>query len=379
MKFTTLALAFAGLADVEALVKIPLTKMKTMRQTYKEYGLEVVHDPAAKYAPGADPIHIHNYMDAQFYGPVTAGTPPQTFNVIYDTGSSNLWLPSSTCTACGKHPLYDHSKSSTYVKNGTSWAIRYGSGPVSGFLSADSVGVGNVTVKDQTFAEVNDVKGLGHYYSVGKFDGILGLAFPAISVDHIPPVFASMVQQGLVPQPVFAFYLSEKSGQDGELDLGGIDPLHYTGDLNYVPLSSETYWEVALGGINVDGAGLTKATKAIVDSGTSLIAGPKDEVKAIAKALGAFPFLFGEYIISCKKKKTGKNVDIMLGGKNYTLTPKDYIIDTPKDKICILGFVGIDIPAPAGPLWILGDPFIRKFYTVFDYGQKRLGFATAAN
>lgn len=377
MKFATLAVAFVGMANVaEALVKIPLTKMKTMRQTYKENGLEVVHDPAAKYAPGADPIHIHNYMDAQFFGPVTAGTPPQTFNVVYDTGSSNLWLPSSTCTGCGKHPLYDSSKSSTYHKNGTSWAIQYGSGPVSGFLSADSVGVGAVTVTDQTFAEVNNVKGLGLAYSVGKFDGILGLAFPAISVDHIPPVFVSMVAQGLVPEPVFAFYLSDTAGVDGELDFGGIDPLHFTGDLSYVPLSSETYWEVTLGGINIDGASQTKTTKAIVDSGTSLIAGPKDEVKALAKAVGAFPFLHGEYLINCDKLKTGKNVDIMLGGKNYTLTPKDYII--PDASLCLFGFVGIDVPAPAGPLWILGDPFIRKFYTVFDYGKKRLGFALAA-
>lgn len=366
-------------AMAQAMVKLPIRRMETTRSIYRKNGLELIDQNNTKYnnAKGDHPVIIHNYMDAQFFGPMSAGTPPQTFNVIYDTGSSNLWLPSKQCTNCGLHPKYKSDQSSTYVANGTAWEILYGSGPVSGFLSEDSVEVGDITVSKQTFAEVTDTSGLGLGYTIGKFDGILGLAFPSISVDGIPPVFDSMVKQGLVDEPVFAFYLSNDPSEDGELDFGGIDKNHYKGDLSYVKLSSTTYWEIPMDGMQIDGQSVTSVTKAIVDSGTSLLAGPPADVKAIAKLVGATPFLKGEYLIDCGKATTGKNIDIILGGKTYTLTPTDYII--PDETICLFGMVGIDIPAPAGPLWILGDPFMRKFYTVFDYGQERLGFAEAAN
>jgi len=247
---------------------------------------------------------------------------------------------------------------------------------VSGFLSGDNVKVGEVVVEKQTFAEITDTSGLGLAYKVGKFDGILGLAFQSISVDHITPVFQEMVAQGLVDQPVFAFYLSNEDGVDGELNFGGINTEHYTGDMSYVDLASETYWAINMDGMAIKGTNVTTVTKAIVDSGTSLLAGPKDEVKAIAQLVGAHAFLHGEYLIKCEAVDTAPDVDITLGGKVYTLTAKDYIINS--GATCLLGMVGMDIPAPMGPLWILGDPWMRKFYTVFDFGQKRLGFAQAA-
>ena len=91
-----------------------------------------------------------------------------------------------------------------------------------------------------TFAEVTDVTGLGPAFAVGKFDGIMGMAFQTISVDNVPTIFSLMVQDKLVDQPVFAFYLPSTSGAQGELILGGIDKAHYTGSLDYVPLTSET-------------------------------------------------------------------------------------------------------------------------------------------
>lgn len=376
------ALALAGSAT--AMVKIPLFKMQTMRDAYRESGVAIVdqYDKYSEYMPHDnlgkdDPVPIHNFQDAQFFGPLSVGNPPQVMNVIFDTGSSNLWVPSSTCSDCGKHPLYKSASSSTYTKNGTAFHIQYGSGPVDGFLSTDDVQVGDVTVKQQTFAEITDVKGLGMAYKMGKFDGIMGLAWQSISVDHIPPVFESMVQQGLIDDPVFAFYLSNTPGQDGEMDIGGIDKNHYTGEISYVPLSSETYWAVKLDGLNVGGQSMTSTTKAIVDTGTSLLAGPKDEVKALARKVGAFPFLHGEYLIGCDKAQSGPNLDFVIGGKTYTLSPADYVIKAGP-KLCLFGMVGIDVPAPMGPLWILGDPWIRKYYTVFDWGQQRIGFATAA-
>jgi hypothetical protein len=127
---------------------------------------------------------------------LTVGTPGQSFNVVFDTGSSNLWVPSKTCgTACSSHPEYDSSKSSTYSVNGTTFGIMYGSGPVSGFLSADNVNMGGLIVQKQTFAETNVVTGLGLAYAFGHFDGILGMAFNSISVDGIPTVYRSRIRR----------------------------------------------------------------------------------------------------------------------------------------------------------------------------------------
>lgn len=299
-----------------AMVKVPLYKMKTMRQEARESGLAYVGTglSGSKYS-GDHPVDVHNYMDAQFYGPISMGTPGQELQMIFDTGSSNLWVPGASCSNCGAHPKYDSSKSGTYEKNGTAFNIQYGSGPVSGFLSRDAVTVGDLTVKGQTFAEVTDVSGLGLAYKAGKFDGILGLAFQGISVDHIPPVFQTMVSQGLVDQPVFAFYLSDVSGADGEMDLGGVDEKHYTGEISYVPLISETYWQIALDAMKIGGESVTTVQKAIVDTGTSLLAGPPAEVKKIAKMVGAHAFLHGEFLIGCDKVNSAPTIDIVLGGK----------------------------------------------------------------
>ncbi|DAZ96614.1 TPA: hypothetical protein N0F65_000180 [Lagenidium giganteum] len=329
--------------------------------------------------PGANGVHDHanivirDFQNAQYYGDIDLGTPGQTFSVIFDTGSSNLWVPNRKF---GGHHVYDHSKSSSYKANGTEFKIMYGSGPVSGFLSQESLHVGQLCVKDQFFAEVNVTKGLGPAYFMGKFDGIFGLAFDTISVDHLKTPFHRLVQDGALDEPVFAFYLG--NNQPGELTIGGVDKSHYTGDFSYVDVISPTYWTVKLDYVQAGDQKLSGANKAIIDSGTSLIAGPKDQVAQLAKIVGAHRFIMGEYLISCSANSP--DISFTLSGKTYTLTKDEYIIKS--GPICLWAFMGIDIPAPAGPLWILGDVFMRKYYTIFDWGKDgskpRVGFATAA-
>merc|ERR1711979_157235 len=76
--------------------------------------------------------------------------------------------------------------------------------------------------------------------------------------------------------------------------------------------------------------------------------------------------------IDCSKKYS---MTFTVGGKDYVLSNEDLVISSGGQ--CILGLMGIDIPAPRGPLWILGDIFMRKYYVQFDWGQSRIGIATA--
>lgn len=367
-------------AQEQKLVRIPIRKMKSLRSINREYGM--IQDPNYHRidrewfeSQAVDSVPINDFQNAQYYGPISVGTPPQTFNVIFDTGSSNLWIPGKSCgTGCGSHPMYDSSTSSTYESNGTTFAIQYGSGPVSGFLSEDSVQIGPISVPDYTFAEVNVTKGLGMAYSIGKFDGILGLGWPSIAVDHIPTVFEQMVLQGAVSEPIFSFALGKTDGAVGELTFGGVDQTKFTGDLTYAPLSNETYWALDLEALESNGKSITSAKRVIVDSGTSVLAGPKDDVEAFMKVIGAYKIpIVGEYVILCSKKSSLPDIDITMGGRKFSLSAEDYVIaDGP---LCLVGIIGIDVPREA--LWIMGDTFMRKYFTVFDAGQKRIGFATA--
>jgi cathepsin D len=330
------------------------------------------------------PVPISDYENAQYYGPITIGTPAQTFNVVFDTGSSNLWVPSSSCyaVACLLHYRYYSSESSTYVKNGTTFSIQYGSGSVAGFLSQDSVGIGGLTVKDQVFAEVTQEPGLS--FDLAKFDGIAGMAFVTISVDHVTPIWYNLISQGLVSTPQFSFWLSKdpNGASGGELTLGGTDASHYTGSFTYVPLTSDTYWEFKMDNlmIGIQGGFVpVGGVNAICDTGTSLLAGPTDQVTKINNILGAVCEGTACVFTSCDTISSLPSVNITLAGTSFMLTPNDYVLQVTTLGIteCVSGFLGLDIPSPPGPLWILGDVFIRKYYTTFDFSGKRVGFATA--
>jgi len=236
--------------------------------------------------------------------------------------------------------------------------------------------MGDLIVKDQIFAEVTNAAGLGAAYKMGKFDGILGLAFPVLSVNKVPTAFENVVSQGLVEEAVFSFYLGNSATDKGELLLGGYNTRHFTGEITWVPLKAATYWEINLAGLNIGTTNYIASggVNAIVDSGTSILTGPSESVKQIAAKLGAKEIIEGEYMLKCNYESL-PNMDFVIDGKVYSLTPQDYLI--PDGDLCLLGLMALDIPAPTGPLWILGDVFMRKYYTIWDVTNKKIGFALA--
>ncbi|XP_061703435.1 napsin-A isoform X2 [Syngnathoides biaculeatus] len=377
-----------------AVVRVPLTKTRSLRRIITDNGMSLEQiralakssgAPDSALAPEVPVERLTNFMDAQYFGVISIGSPPQDFTVLFDTGSSNLWVPSIHCSffdvACWLHHRYNSKKSSTYVENGTDFSIRYGRGSLSGFISQDTVNIAGLSVPGQQFGEA--VKQPGVTFALARFDGVLGMAYPSISVANVTPVFDTAMAAKLLPQNVFSFYISRDpaAAVGGELMLGGSDPQYYTGDLHYVNVTRKAYWQIKMNEVGVGNQlALCKAgCQAIVDTGTSLIVGPSGEIRALHKAIGALPLLMGEYIIDCKKIDSLPLISFNIGGKMFNLSGEDYVMKESQmgSSICLSGFMAMDIPPPAGPLWILGDVFIRKYYTVFDRSADRVGFALA--
>ncbi|XP_054159433.1 lysosomal aspartic protease-like [Oppia nitens] len=392
----TVVAAAADESNGHYLHRIPLHKIPSVRrqlhevETSVKYALPLHH--LKHYRSGLQPIPepLSNYLDAQYYGVISLGTPPQSFKVVFDTGSSNLWIPSKTCKwtdiACLLHNKYDSIKSSTYKANGTDLEIRYGSGSMKGFLSTDLLAIGTAKITDQTFGEATSEPGIA--FVAARFDGILGLGFDTISVDGVTTVFNNMIKQGIVSTPVFSFYLNRDTttGPGGEIIFGGSDPDHYKGNFTYVSVQKPGYWQFTMDSVGVGSGQVAAAAgdqfckdgcQAIADTGTSLIAGPSDEIKELNRQIGATPIAMGQYLVKCDDIDKMPEISFVIGGKVFKLTAAQYVLKVTQfgKTMCISGFIGLDVPKPMGPLWILGDVFIGPYYTEFDYGNKRVGFA----
>jgi len=376
MRKTVLSLAL-GVAAADV-ISIPLThRPKTVSE------MRLARTRRASLASpagsnGSPSVSLTNVQDAEYFGEVDIGTPPQKFTVIYDTGSSNLWVPSKGCTNC-KHgtPAYDSAQSKTYSKDGQSFAMQYGTGSCQGYLSKDQVQMAGLTIDAFTFGEVTQEA--ADVFGQAPFDGILGMGVPAAAVDKVPMPMDMLVQQKKVDHNVFAFYLSSGGKAGSTLTLGGTDPSFHVGDFSYVPLAKAgkllPYWLVSASDIKVAGestgaCGWLLGCEMVVDTGTSVLAGPPSSVnKLLAK--------IGNVSEDCSNAAALPSITVSMGGKDFDLGPDFYVIraqdDSGKEQ-CQLGIEGVNAGAP---IWILGDPFLRKYYTVWDAEQKRVGFAIA--
>lgn len=234
--------------------------------------------------------------------------------------------------------------------------------------------MGNIKIENQGFAE--SVKEPGFTFAFAKFDGILGLGYDTISVQHTVPPFYHMVNRDLIDEPMFSFWLNDASdeSQGGELVFGGTDPRHYKGEIVWSDVRRKGYWEITMQDIKFGGESIElDPIGAAIDTGSSLLVAPTTIADLINRELGAEKNWAGQYVLDCANVPDLPEFCFVFSGKDFCLQGSDYVLQV-QDQ-CISGFMGMDIPEPAGPLWIVGDVFLRKFYSVYDLGNHRVGLA----
>jgi hypothetical protein len=347
------------------------------------------HHPTGEDAPRVLPTeHLQNWKMMSYYGRLEIGTPRpgtghQMFTVVFDTGSGNLWVPSSRCgsVSCKIHEQYDAGVSKTHRSEGEPITIHYGSGAVKGFLSIDDVRIGSLHVRGQKFGEITHE--LGHHFTQAKYSGVCGLAWKAIAIDGATPVFDNLVAQGGIARNEFSIWVGKSHGAGGRIMFGGTDPALHRQPFQYVPLVSQTHWDIHLEDVVVRmPSGREKSycphgCVGIMDSGTSLLVGPsRSMVDLLAMVHVAHDCSVIDYDQMPTLEFRIRTEDGEI--RTFALTGRDYLLKIVKHgrKVCAPGFLPLDIFGRRN-VWIMGDVFIRTFYSVFDRENHRVGFARA--
>lgn len=327
----------------------------------------------------------------EYVGEVSLGTPGQAFSVIFDTGSSNLWVTGRKCTSegCVKHRRFDETRSDTYSALEEDMSVEFGTGSVQGSLATDTFTIGNgvIKVSNQTFGTINSETGA--VFSASNFDGILGLSYPSLSgAGEGVPVFDTIIQQHAIEANMFSFHYARFNSEHSTMEIGKPSKSYYQGSLTFIDVSVKSYWEVEMVDILVGGKSMNlcknKPCKAVLDTGTSLNTGPTNGLSKLISELNIMD--------DCTNMKSLPTITYILqdskGTKNFTLEPEFYVLSdddtngddttvTPTTQSCSSGFMSLDIPHPKGPLWILGNVFMQKYFTVYDRDNDRIGFAPA--
>ncbi|XP_060087413.1 pepsin B-like [Heteronotia binoei] len=387
MKWLILALVFLHLSD--GLDRIILKKRKSIREEMKEKGvleefLKHHHvDPATKYHLNEYNVAyepITNYLNSFYFGEISIGTPPQNFLVVMDTGSSNLWVPSVYCNteACANHNRFNPSQSSTYSNEGQTYTLSYGSGSLTVMLGYDTLQVQNIVVQNQVFGLSEDEPASPFYYA--NFDGILGMAYPAMAVGGYTAM-QQMLRQGQLSEPNFSFYFSRQPTVQygGELILGGVDTQLFSGQISWAPVTREVYWQIGIEEFAIGSQATgwcSQGCQAIVDTGTCQLTVPGQYIGSFLQAVGAEEYN-GEYVVNCNDVQNMPTITFVINGSQFPLPPSAYV--STNNGYCYVAIEPTYLPSPNGqPLWILGDVFLKEYYSVFDMANNRVGFAPSA-
>lgn len=353
-------------------------------------------------------LSLQNFSNSQYYGVVEVGTPPQEFKVIFDTGSSSFWIQGKECTtnACLQHNGYDQSISSSFKKHlvdGTTpiFSISYGTGGVSGEFIKEKVSVAGIIVEDQIIGSV--YKEEGNAFNNVPFEGILGLSYPTMNKQSTLPFMDNLIKQKKLKNNIFAFYLADllNYGEFSSIIFGRVERKRMKSKFLYANVSSESYWEIEIDDIFIGGVRTnycdqlkteTGKCGVAIDSGTSLYAAPNFLLKQLKNQIRPLEscsnFNSLPKITFKLKTRRSYNDSSDLIDSEINIDKEDYIINGKeimknsfsediKDLVesnCQFAFMSIDVPKPRGPLFIFGELFFRKYYTVFDRDENLVAF-----
>ncbi|KAF9226999.1 acid protease [Gyrodon lividus] len=305
----------------------------------------------------------------RWFGTISIGTPPRNFAVLFDTGSSDLVLPGVDCDdSCSGHTLYDPEASLTSADLGKPFGAHFlGGHSVVGHQYVDNVTIAGLTATYQPLVVAS------HYsdgFRKGQFpaDGVLGMAFQALSVNNESPVFQTFVTEGQTDEPVFAFSLAAAAP---ELYIGGTNRAMYTGDFTWTQVIQQGYWQVHINNVVANGRSVLTNVAAIIDTGTLLIHGPPRDVAALYQAIGGTPFAGLEtfYSFPCDAVPsisfTFRGTPFPIPGESFSMGPIPF-----NPSRCVGSII-------VGTLstWVVGTTFLSAVYTAFDVSNARVGFA----
>ncbi|WFD26516.1 cathepsin D [Malassezia nana] len=345
---------FSGDAN-NLIIKYSIALENYLRNTGKRHPLENVQHAKRSSSGSVDLLRVDQGL--LWTGQVEFGSPPQSIYVDFDTGSADTLV-----TAGAYKPK---SSSSSHNTNKT-FSVTYTDGrEANGIVYTDDFSIGGIKGKNVSIGLAKE-EFIADRESPNK--GLSGLSMP--SIQRFPsaykPFFQTLRDQGAVSQGIFQFTL--KAGSGSSLHLGGIDSSKYTGSITWVDFDPSEGFYVASAKIN------GKEIRTIVDSGTSLIVGPRDEVKEVLQAMDGIKItdeqdqIMGTF--SCSKNP---KVHITYGGKTFPLTHTHLKKSSSTCVLPIMGRNGLPMNA-----WIMGDPLFQSLSIIFDQDKHRLGFAKQA-
>ncbi|KAF9180187.1 Vacuolar protease A [Haplosporangium sp. Z 767] len=320
---------------------------------------------------------VTNARNLGYTGTIVLGNPPQSFRVVFDTGSDMIVITSDKCQGhCEDMPHYTcHSCTKTpYSYNITYGDGTWGAGPI----VADTVAIGGLVIHDQQILDVTrSALDLSAY---GKgIAGLVGLMPMSPVTDAVPPL-ETIYKSKLLDMNVFSVYLSSslKQDQGGSFLFGGIDKTKFVGELNQVPVSSGLGIGRGMWYIDADGAfaGETpvpdyKRSPWLFDTGTSFIAVPTAFAQKFHENVPGAVYSPADsvYTVPCTGNTT---FGVSFNGIKYEVPYLDYIASAG-NSVC----VSLVMPLGDYEMYILGDPFLRQVYAVYDFtaGASKIGIA----